>query len=67
MKALILETLYMQVILQNKVNFEDLKKGFMKFEVFKAAWGHLKTWRNMLKEMWGYNTICFLKILLGLF
>lgn len=37
MKALILEILYMQVILQNKVNFEDLKKGFMKFEVFKAA------------------------------
>lgn len=67
MKALILETLYMQVILQNKENFEDLKKGFMEFEVLKAAWGHLETWKNMLKKMWGYNTICFLKILLGLF
>lgn len=33
MKALILETLYMQVILQNKANFVDLKKGFMEFEV----------------------------------
>lgn len=66
MKALILETLYMQVILQNKVNFEDLKKGFMEFEVLKAAWGHLETGRNMLKEMRGYNTIGLLEILLGL-